>query len=120
MRREFPTSVRVAVIKRTTDERGFVHCEKCKEQAKKFQIDHVIADGLGGKPVLENAMLICERCYSEKNPQDTTLIAKAKRREAKHIGAKTKSQYGFRRPEKEPVKSRHSELPRRPLYEDIR
>ena len=55
--------------------------------AKRFQIDHIRPDAMLGEPVLENAMLICEPCYSEKNPQDTKTVAHAKRREAKHIGA---------------------------------
>lgn len=86
-RREFPTKVKVAVIKRATVD-SVIFCEKCGGLAKRFQIDHVIADALGGEPVLENAMLICEACYSEKNPKDTTLAAKVKRVEARHIGAK--------------------------------
>ena len=86
MRREFPARVRVAVIKRATvDNRVF--CEKCGALAKKWQIDHVRPDGLLGEPVIENAMLICELCYGEKNPEDTRNIAKAKRREAKDLGA---------------------------------
>jgi 5-methylcytosine-specific restriction enzyme A len=87
MRREFPRAVRVQVIKRATRE-SIVYCEECSLPAKKFQIDHVRADGLLGKPVLENARLICETCYRIKNPQDTSAIALAKRREAIHLGAK--------------------------------
>lgn len=86
-RQEFPKSVKVAVIKRATADNGVVYCESCGLPAKKWQIDHVRADGLLGKPVLENAELICEACYSVKNPDDTRKIARAKRREAKHIGA---------------------------------
>ncbi len=86
-RKEFPTRVRVEVIKRARDERGIVTCEKCGLPAKRWQIDHVNPDGLTGQPVLSNAMLICEPCFSVKNPQDASNIAKAKRREAKHIGA---------------------------------
>lgn len=85
-RREFPTSVKVAVIKRSTRD-GVTYCEKCKAIAKRWQIDHVNPDGLTGKPVIENAMLICKPCYSVKNPADTRVIAQAKRREARHVGA---------------------------------
>lgn len=95
-RKEFPARVRVAVIKRATKivydvrgkELGVIFCEKCFAIAKRFQIDHIDPDGLTGKPVIENAMLICEPCYQIKNPLDTSIIAKAKRREAKDIGAK--------------------------------
>jgi len=85
-RREFPKSVKVNVIKRATRD-GVTYCEKCGALAKRFQIDHVIADAHGGKPVIENAELICEACYSVKNPKDTTIAAKIKRQEARHIGA---------------------------------
>ena len=86
MRREFPKSVRVAVIKRAT-RNGVIYCESCPSIAKRFQIDHIRPDGLLGEPTIDNAQLICEACYAIKNPQDTTAIAKAKRREAKHVGA---------------------------------
>ncbi len=87
MRKEFPRAVRVAVIKRSTRD-SVVYCEECGLPAKKFQIDHMRPDGLLGKPTLENAKLICEICYRIKNPQDTSAIARAKRKEAAHLGAK--------------------------------
>lgn len=86
MRREFPTRVRVAVIKRATKD-GVIYCEKCHAMAKRFQVDHMRPDALLGAPVLENAMLICDLCFGIKNPEDTRRAAKAKRVEAKHIGA---------------------------------
>jgi protein-arginine kinase activator protein McsA len=85
-RREFPAKVRTAVIKRAT-RNDVAYCEKCGAMAKRFQIDHVRPDGLLGEPTIENAMLICEACYREKNPKDASVIAQAKRREAKHLGA---------------------------------
>ena len=85
-RREFPAKVRTAVIKRAT-RNDVAYCENCSAMAKRFQIDHVRPDGLLGDPTIENAMLICEACYREKNPKDASAIAQAKRREAKHVGA---------------------------------
>lgn len=85
-RREFPKATKVAVIKRATRD-GQVFCEKCGVLAKRFQIDHVIADSHGGRPVIENAELICEDCFGVKNPQDTKIAAKIKRVEAAHLGA---------------------------------
>jgi len=85
-RREFPRAVRVAVIKRATKD-GKIICESCGAMTKRFQIDHIRADGLLGDPTIKNAMLICEACWKEKNPADTRAIAEAKRREASHIGA---------------------------------
>ena len=46
-RREFPRSVKVAVIRRAT-RGGIVFCEKCGAMAKRWQIDHVRPDGLLG------------------------------------------------------------------------
>ena len=87
-RKEFPKSVKVAVVKRATRD-GAVYCEECQGLAKTFDIDHVNADGLTGEPVLENARLLCKACHAEKTKGDVTVIAKAKRREAKHLGVKT-------------------------------
>lgn len=86
MRREFPRSVKVAVIKRCSRDKQ-VWCEKCALPTKKWQIDHVIADAHGGEPTVENAMLICEACYSVKNPVDTSAAALIKRQEAASLGA---------------------------------
>ena len=85
-RTEFTKAIKVFVVKRAT-KNSVVYCEKCGLPAKKFQIDHVIADAHGGKAVVENAELICEACYSVKNSIDTAIAAKIKRQEAKHIGA---------------------------------
>ena len=86
-RSEFPRSVRVAVVKRATKD-NVIFCESCGALAKKFQVDHVIADAHGGKPVIENAMLICQPCFDVKNPKDTTIAAKIKRQEADHLRVK--------------------------------
>lgn len=107
-RREFPAKVRVAVIKRATRDDGNRYCEKCGDLAKRFQIDHVRPDGLLGEPTLQNAMLICEPCFTEKNKADTSAIAKAKRREAAHLGAKASptrkiQSAPFARSEKQPA-----------------
>lgn len=127
-RREFPRSVKVAVIKRATRE-GVVYCEKCGGIAKKFQIDHVIADSHGGEPVIENAQLLCEPCFSEKNPKDTTIAAKIKAVEARHLGVTKPKQKihsrGFAKIERAPRngvgkidKSMLAPLPPRQLYRD--
>lgn len=86
-RREFSKAVKVEVVKRATKGNA-VFCEKCNALAKRWQIDHVIADAHGGEPVLSNAELICEPCYSVKNPKDTTIAAKLKRQEAAHLGVR--------------------------------
>lgn len=113
-RTEFSRSIKVAVIKRATH-LGRVVCEKCDGVAKRFQIDHVIADAHGGNAVIENAMLICEPCYSVKNPRDTMIAAKIKRQEAKHLGVKAKSSFPDRpkapKPERVRKESPFAHLP---------
>ena len=119
MRREFPRKVKVSVIKRATRD-GVVYCEKCGALAKRWQIDHVIPDSHGGEPVESNAELICEACYSVKNPQDTTVAAKLKRVEAKHLGvatppAKPLQSKGFIKRDKQPrIEKRH--LPPKEMF----
>ena len=86
-RREFPKAVKVAVIKRST--RGMVtYCEGCGALAKSWRIDHKRADGLLGEPTIENAWLLGPCCFVEKDAADTRAIARAKRIEARHIGAR--------------------------------
>jgi 5-methylcytosine-specific restriction endonuclease McrA len=85
-------------------------------------MDHIIADAHGGEPVLSNAELICEACYSVKNPLDTKVAAKLKRQEAKHLGAKTEPKVklqsrGFAKRDKAPRIEKQTP-PRRSIYED--
>ncbi len=120
-RREFPRPVRVAVIKRATRSVGLVeevYCEKCGQPTKgRFQLDHVIADALGGKPVIENCELICEPCWQVKNPEDTKKAAKVKRVEAKHVGA-SRPKSTIRAPRAQPKAPRDKlPIPARPPRE---
>lgn len=85
-RKEFPTKVRVAVIKRATKD-FVIYCEGCGCWTREFQIDHIVPAALGGPATLENAQLLGRCCYSVKNPSDTKKAAKTKRVEAKHLGA---------------------------------
>jgi len=117
-RREFSRAIRVEVIKRCTHQ-NVVYCEKCDKPTHKFQIDHMIADSHGGKPVIGNAQLLCDGCYLIKNPEDTTMAAKLKRIEAKNIGAVQPKQQirsrGFDKSRK--TRMAKESLPPRALYE---
>lgn len=89
MRREFPAKVKQAAY-----ERSGGHCESCTAPLSPGHIhyDHVIPDGLGGEPVLDNCACICSACHGRKTAkQDVPRIAKAKRQRADHIGAKSKT-----------------------------
>jgi len=118
-RRNFPKKVIVARIKAATVD-GKIFCEGCGVLCKKFEIDHIIPDGLTGEPTFENSRLLCPECHGEKTKKDVKSIAKAKRVEAKHLGVKTPKQKiqsrGFAQKEK-PIKL--SLPPRRGMYEDI-
>lgn len=86
-RREFSKAVRLAAWDRCAG-----RCEGCgaKLFPGHFQFDHVIADGLGGEPTVENCRVLCSACHGEKTARvDVPAIAKAKRRQAAHIGACT-------------------------------
>ena len=90
-RREFPTRVMVDAYKRAAG-----HCEACKAPLRTGQIhyDHVIPDAMGGAPTIENCAVLCKSCHSLKTTrQDVPQIARAKRRQAKHIGAKGPSKW---------------------------
>lgn len=98
-RSEFPVAVRKAALKRCTDAAGVMHCEnqdaaagwKCGAvlTVGKYQVDHILADGLGGKPVLANAMVLCTPCHIEKTQkQDRPKMQKADNVKAFHEGTR--------------------------------
>lgn len=96
-RKEFNTATKAAAMKRCMKPDGLPKCEKCGVMLKggRFAFDHVNPDGLTGEPTLENCMVLCSQfagsCHDVKTRKDTHWIAKAKRREAKHLGIKTNS-----------------------------
>src|ERR1700733_16140437 len=69
-------------------------CEKCGAPTKfRFEIDHRDPDAMQidkSKPLTAaDGWLLCIPCHSEKTKKDVADIAKAKRREAAHLGART-------------------------------
>jgi 5-methylcytosine-specific restriction endonuclease McrA len=124
-RREFPKSVKVATIKRATRD-GVTYCEECGALAKSWEIDHANPDGLTGEPTLENAVLLCTPCHKEKTRGDVAKIAKAKRREANHLGIR--KQPTLQSAKREPAQPQRRatrpldkpQPPRRPMFEDAR
>mgnify|MGYP003342700533 CR=1 FL=1 len=86
-RKEFTKTIKVAAIKRATVDNE-VYCEACGILTKgRFEIDHVKEDFYGGEPTLENAMVLCVACHREKTSESAKPMAKARRLEAKHVGA---------------------------------
>lgn len=89
MRREFSKAVRLAAWQRAKG-----NCEKCTRKLFTGDIhyDHINPDGLTGDPTLENCAVLCRSCHSKKTAtEDIPNIAKAKRREARHIGIRKPS-----------------------------
>ena len=85
-RKEFSTRTKAKAFHRAGG-----NCDGCggRLYVGKFAYDHDNPDGLTGDPTLENCRVLCTACHSVKTTtQDVPRIAKAKRREAKHIGAK--------------------------------
>ena len=86
-RREFPGKIRMAAWKRST---GI--CEACKVHKLSegdVYYEHIIPDALGGPPTLENCGVYCKTCWSTKTRiYDHPTIAKVKRIEMRHLGAK--------------------------------
>lgn len=76
------------------------HCEGCG--AKLFpgniEYDHQIPCALGGDNSLENCIVRCRACHKAKTfKQDIPNIARAKRRQRKHIGIKKRSTFACSR-----------------------
>jgi hypothetical protein len=89
----FTRAVKVEIRARAT-RNGVVYCENCGLPTKKFEIDHTIADALSidrkRKLTAADGRLLCSgvpsSCHSKKTAADDAAIAKAKRREARHVG----------------------------------
>ncbi|MBV8895498.1 MAG: HNH endonuclease [Acidobacteriaceae bacterium] len=84
MRREFSAKVKVQAFQRANG-----CCEGCGARLTtgKFEYDHINPDGLTGSPVLDNCRVVCVGCHRTKTRNDIRDISRAKRRQAKHLGA---------------------------------
>ncbi len=85
-RREFPQKVRLAAFKRANG-----RCEECTciLRPGRYAYDHVLADGLGGEPTLENCRVVCDPCHGVKTANDDVpRMAKADRARKKIMDGK--------------------------------
>jgi 5-methylcytosine-specific restriction protein A len=88
-RREFSTRTKALAFQRANG-----RCEKCgiRLQPGRIAYDHDNPDGLTGSNDLCNCAVLCTPCHREKTRVDLGTIAKAKRRHARDIGARTSRQ----------------------------
>lgn len=96
-RREFTRAQKAAIIKRAMDGKGRIRCDLCGIDCtgKRVEVDHIIAESLRpaedlAKPLtIAEGQALCGACHDAKTFRaDIPNAAKAKRREAIHIGAK--------------------------------
>lgn len=101
-------------------------CEACNAALKigEGEYDHIIPWALSEDSSIENCQVLCVPCHrgvGAKTADDQRHIAKAKRREAKHIGitkpAGTLKSAGFPISEKSAARQPKQALPYRSLYE---
>lgn len=90
-RREFPQSVRKKAFARccqkctvegVANQPGVPQCETCGKPlwAGGFIYEHIVPDGLGGEPTLENCKVNCTTCADEKTfTEDNPRMNKADR-----------------------------------------
>jgi 5-methylcytosine-specific restriction enzyme A len=65
-------------------------CEACGAKLKpgEGQADHIIPVAMGGESAVSNGQWLCSPCHLDKTTKaDVPGVAKAKRRQARHIGA---------------------------------
>lgn len=86
MRRRISTRERVDIFKRCE-----ARCHICQGRINAgdpWDVEHIIPLAQGGDDYGDNLAPAHRRCHEAKTKQDTTNTARAKRREAKHLGAK--------------------------------
>lgn len=70
----------------------YLCCNKISA-GEKWEIDHIRALALHGVDATENMAPAHKDCHAPKTKADVADIARAKRRKAKHIGIKKRSQW---------------------------
>ena len=80
-RSEFPQSVRKAAFRRCCGKDGIPKCEGCGNILRGGGIfyEHMVPDGLGGEPTLDNCEVRCTSCKKAKDKVDNIIMAKADR-----------------------------------------
>lgn len=105
-RREFPRAVKFQIIRRATID-GQITCEGCHLVlgAKRWDIDHTIADALyldktRDLTADDGRLLGLACCHKPKTAEDVRIIAKMKRMEARDKGIRKRSKFACSRDSK--------------------
>lgn len=121
-RREFTNPVKAAIVKRAMTPGGLVVCEGCGLVLgkKPYHIDHTTPDALilDKRKALtadDGKLLGWDCCHKPKTAEDIGNIARAKRRELKDIGIKSRSSFP-----KLPPGWKYDWKKRRPVYQGER
>jgi len=89
------------------------------QTGQKWDVEHVIPIAMGGDDELTNMRPAHAKCHRDKTDADIAAIAKAKRREIKHTGAKAPPKVKLRSKPfpKAPAREPKHMPPRRGFYE---
>lgn len=96
-RRNFPQRIRMAAF-----ERAGGRCEGCgiSLTGRRWDVDHIITDWMGGEPTLDNAAVLCagsrDTCHGRKSADDAKRIAKVKRLIKSSAGERSRARKGKR------------------------
>lgn len=91
-RKEFSKTIKGQAAKRAAG-----HCEECGKKLRvgEFHYDHIVADGLGGTPTLDNCMVLCLPCHKDKTHLHDNPIMQKADRQRKSIGMGIKTRKGL-------------------------
>lgn len=102
-RREFTKAQKAEMIRRASDAKGNIFCEGCglNVTGKVVEFDHTIPEAMildkSRKLTADDGKMLgrdcCHRAPGGKTAQDVANIARAKRREANHLGIRPKSKF---------------------------
>lgn len=94
-RRKLSPRERLAIFERC---KGICTCGRKVQTGEKWQADHPRALGLGGADNPDDLVVLGKCCFPDKNAADASMIARAKRIKARHIGIrKPRTILGWRR-----------------------
>ena len=126
-RREFPRDIYAQIVRRAILPSGEMACEGCGLVLgkKPYHVDHTIPDALfldksRKLTAADGKLLGVECCHAPKTRVDVANIAEAKRREAKHLGMKTRIKAKIPQPPKQPRQQTKPPLPPKQLFTNTR